>query len=72
VAMGEGGGIARFEPDGALREVVDVPASFVTSLCFGGEDMRDLYVTGVADDGGGSLFRGRAEVPGLTVPPAAV
>jgi gluconolactonase len=72
VAIGEGAGIARFDPDGSLREVVDVPASFVTSLCFGGDDMRDLYVTGVADDGGGSLFHGRAAVPGLRIPPATV
>ena len=72
VAMGEGGGIARFDPDGALGEVVDVPASFVTSLCFGGEDMRDLYVTAVADAGGGTLFHGRSDVPGLPVTPASV
>ena len=71
VAMGDGGGIARFDPDGVLGEVLDVPASFVTSLCFGGEDMRDLYVTAVADPGGGTLFRGRSDVPGLPVPPAS-
>ena len=62
VALGEGG-IARFAADGALDRMIEVPADFVTSLCFGAEDMRDLYVTGVA--GGGVLLRGRAEVPGL-------
>ena len=62
VALGEGG-IARFAADGALDRMIEVPADFVTSLCFGGEDMRDIYVTGVA--GGGVLLRGRAEVPGL-------
>jgi sugar lactone lactonase YvrE len=72
VAMGDGGGIARFDPDGSLREVVDVPASFVSSLCFGGEDMRDLYVTAVVDDVGGALLRGRADVAGAPVPPAAI
>jgi gluconolactonase len=71
VATGEGGGIAHFHPDGSLDELVDVPASFVTSLCFGGEDMRDLYVTAVADPGGGTLFRGRSDVPGLPVAPAS-
>jgi gluconolactonase len=72
VATGEGGGIARFDPDGSLGDVVEVPASFVTSLCFGGEDMRDLYVTAVADPGGGTLLRGRSDVPGLPVAPASV
>jgi xylono-1,5-lactonase len=62
VALGEGG-IARFNADGTLDRVIEVPADFVTSLCFGGDDLRDLYITGVA--GGGVLLRGRAEVPGL-------
>ena len=36
---------SRFAADGALLDIVDVPANFVTSLCFGGADRRDLYVT---------------------------
>jgi gluconolactonase len=39
VALGHGGGIARFAPDGSLAEVVDVPAEFVSSLCFAGDDL---------------------------------
>jgi gluconolactonase len=69
VALGEGG-IARFGPDGVLDRVIEVPADFVTSLCFGGDDMQDLFVTGVA--GGGVLLRGRADVPGLPVAPAVL
>jgi sugar lactone lactonase YvrE len=67
VAMGEGRAIARFEPDGALDRTLDVPADFVSSLCFGGDDMRDVYVTTV-----GALLHGRSDVPGLPVPPASV
>jgi sugar lactone lactonase YvrE len=67
VAMGEAAEIARFEPDGSLDRTVDVPADFVSSLCFGGEDMRDVYVTTV-----GALLHGRSDVPGLPVPPASV
>ena len=63
VAMGEGGAIARFEPDGSLDRTFDVPADFVSSLCFGGDDMRDVYVTTV-----GALLHGRSDVPGLPVP----
>ena len=64
VAMGEAGAIARFEPDGSLDRTFDVPADFVSSLCFGGDDMRDVYVTTV-----GALLRGRSDVPGLPAPP---
>jgi len=68
VATGEGGRIARFQADGRPDRALDVPASFVSSLCFGGSDMRDLYVT----TGDGKLLRGRADVPGLPLRPAAI
>jgi sugar lactone lactonase YvrE len=68
LALGAGAGIARFEPDGALREVIEVDTPFVSSLCFGGQDLMDLYVS----TGDGRLLRGRAEVPGLPVPLAAI
>ena len=76
VALGTGGGVGRFSREGTLDEVVDVPAGFVSSLCFGGEDMRDLYVT-TADntqdpDRQGTLFRTRLDVPGLPVAAATV
>jgi gluconolactonase len=76
VALGNGGGIARFASDGALERILDVPASFVTSLCFGGADRRDLYVT-TADNTedairGGTIFRTRAPEPGLVAPLARV
>jgi gluconolactonase len=59
VALGQGGGIGRYGADGALAEVVDVPAEFVASVSFGGEDGRDLYVATV-----GALLRTRADVAG--------
>lgn len=61
------GGLARFAPDGTLDRTVDVPADFVSSLCFGGADMCDVYVTTM-----GALLRGRSDVPGLPVPAANV
>ena len=39
------GRIVRYTPDGAVDQVVQLPASHVTCLCFGGEDLSDLYVT---------------------------
>jgi gluconolactonase len=76
VALAQGGGIARFMPDGSLGHILDVPSSFVTSLCFGGEDLRDLYITTMdnseVESRRGTLFRTRVDVPGLAVPPARV
>jgi sugar lactone lactonase YvrE len=71
VALGEGGGVARFLPDGELDELITLPASFVSSLCFGGPDMRDVLVTTadnhVSPELGGTLLRARSEVGGLAV-----
>jgi sugar lactone lactonase YvrE len=67
VALGQGGSLARFLPDGSLDRELEVPASFVSSACFGGDDRRDLYITTV-----GSVFRARVEVPGSPVPRATV
>jgi sugar lactone lactonase YvrE len=76
LALGEGGGIARVLPDGELDEVMELPASFVSSLSFGGGDMRDVLIT-TADNEidpelGGTLLRARSAVAGLTVTPVAV
>jgi gluconolactonase len=68
VAPGAAGNVVRFRPDGSLDRKLDVPASFVSSLCFGGADMRDVYIT----TGDGTLLRGRAEVPGLPLTPAVI
>ena len=66
VALADGGGVARFLPDGRLDGVADVPALMVTSVSFGGPDLRDVYVT-TADslaqpETGGAIFRARSEV----------
>jgi xylono-1,5-lactonase len=68
VATGAGASVVRFAPDGVLERTLDVPASFVSSLCFGGGDMRDLYIT-TAD---GKLLRTRSDVAGLRLTPAVI
>ena len=35
-ALGPGAGIARFAPDGALAEIVELPDEFVSSVAFAG------------------------------------
>jgi sugar lactone lactonase YvrE len=68
--------VGRFSAGGDLEEILDVPASFVSSLCFGGADGRDLFVT-TADNTedaskGGTLFRTRVDRAGLPRPRATV
>ncbi|MEE2778826.1 MAG: SMP-30/gluconolactonase/LRE family protein [Acidobacteriota bacterium] len=75
VACYGGGCVLRYGSHGALLGEVDVPAKAITSLCFGGDDRRDLYiVTADNDDAdlGGTIFRGRSPVAGLPVPLARV
>jgi sugar lactone lactonase YvrE len=76
VALYGSGCVARYRPDGAPDGSLEVPASSVTSLCFGGADRRDLYVVSAdnSDDPerGGSIFRTRVDVPGLAAPLARI
>ncbi|MGB8365937.1 MAG: SMP-30/gluconolactonase/LRE family protein [Rhizomicrobium sp.] len=72
------GVIIRVMPGGAVAAEYAVPGGHVTSLCFGGADLRDLYVTTAAPDGGaavmkrtipsaltGTIYRARADVAGM-------
>jgi len=57
--------LARYDPDGRLDRVIDVPVSYPSSICFGGPRLEHLYLTTIsrsarlegrlAHDGG--LFR---------------
>lgn len=73
IVMGPGE-IVRFKPDGAVDRRVKVPAKSVTSVAFGGPDMRDLYAVTPNNTNDralkGSVFRARSDVPGLPVPKA--
>ena len=77
VALAGGGkGVAVFGADGAMNDFVEIPLPMCTSVCFGGDDLRDLYIVsgseGAADAQSGAVFLHRASVPGLPVAPAAV
>jgi len=45
VALHGGWGLRRYSPEGEISAVVDLPVARVTSCCFGGPELRDLYVT---------------------------
>lgn len=68
VATGEGASVVRFSPDGTLDRTLKVRSPFVSSLCFGGDDMRDVFIT----TGDGRLLRGQSDIPGLVLTPARV
>ncbi len=76
VALYSAGAVARFKPDGSPDRLIEVPARAVTSLCFGGPDLRDLYVVSAdnTDDPKrlGSIFRTRSDVAGLPAPLARI
>ncbi len=76
VADAHGGRVAVFEASGKHRQDIAVPLPMVTSVCFGGDDLRDLYIVtgsrGGPHENCGSIFRTRVEVPGLPLLPARV
>ncbi len=76
VALAHGGAVAVYEPDGRLRERMPVPLPMVTSVCFGGDDLQDLYVVtgsrGGPSENCGSVFVTRAQVAGTPLAPCKV
>jgi D-xylonolactonase len=76
VADAHGGRVTVFEASGKHRQDIAVPLPMVTSVCFGGDDLRDLYIVtgsrGGPHENCGSIFKMRVDVPGLPLPPARV
>ena len=76
VADARGGRVAVFEASGAHRTDIPVPLPMVTSLCFAGDDMRDLYVVTGSDGSGredcGTVFHTRVDVAGQPLATARV
>ena len=76
VAVAHAGQVRIYAPDGSLRSQVSFPIAMVTSLCFGGEDMSDVYIVSGSDGSGrtdaGTIFRVRSDVPGVKISPARV
>jgi len=76
VAIAHGSRVDVFEPDGRRRDSIACDIPMVTSLCFGGDDLTDLYVvtgsSGTDRDDAGTVFKTSVDVPGLPVAPARV
>jgi sugar lactone lactonase YvrE len=67
IALYGGSCVRRYDEQGRLDAVLDVPAENVTSCCFGGDDGRSLFITTAAPDGNVYVTQ-----PGVTGPPAHV
>lgn len=75
VAVWGGAKVLHFLPDATLAAEIALPVSQVTSCCFGGPELRDLYITtawqGLTDDSrsreplAGGIFRSQPGVRGL-------
>jgi len=77
VAMYEGACVLQLSPAGEVLQRIEVPVQCPTMVCFGGEDLRTLYVTSAragrpqeeldADVPAGSLFSLRVKAQGMPV-----
>jgi sugar lactone lactonase YvrE len=77
VAMFEGARLLQFSPAGELLQEVPVPVRCPTMPCFGGDDLRTLYLTSAGTQRGedevrefplsGIVIAARVEVPGRQV-----
>jgi sugar lactone lactonase YvrE len=75
VAMFEGARVLRFAPDGAQTHEVRLPVRCPTMPCFGGADLKTLYITTAREKRpadelareplAGCVLQMRVEVPGL-------
>jgi len=72
VALAGGGkGVAVFDPNGSQRETIEIPDPMCTSVCFGGDDLTDLYIVsgsqGAETDQHGAVYSHKVGVAGLPV-----
>ncbi len=78
-AFYQGARVMRFAPSGEVLASYPVPAQSPTMPCFGGPDLRTLYLTTARDGSSpeqlaqyplsGGVFAMRVDVPGLAIPP---
>src|SRR5258708_9397436 len=76
VADAHGGRVAVFNADGSHAKDIALPLPIVTSLFLACDDPRDLYIVtgsrGGPHENCGSIFLMKADVAGLSLPPARV
>jgi sugar lactone lactonase YvrE len=51
IALVHAGAIARFDAQGRMTERIALPVAHPASLCFGGAELGDIFVTSISDSG---------------------
>ena len=73
---GGGKGVGVFDSSGREQDFVEIPDPMCTSVCFGGDDLKDLYIVsgsqGAESDKHGAVYSFRTGVAGVPVAPARV
>jgi sugar lactone lactonase YvrE len=73
-ALYEGQRVVRLNPEGEIVQEIKIPAKCPTMVSLGGEDMKTLFITTVANrpeeelkefPNSGAIFKARVDVPGL-------
>jgi len=71
LAVWDGSRLVRYDPSGSIEREITFPVKKVSSLTFGGDDTRDIYITTAGGDDlsangelAGALFRLRLEILG--------
>ncbi len=76
IALAFANAVVALTPDGQEAARLEIPVPMVTSLCFGGADLRDLYILTGSEGSPAHLqaciFHSRVDVPGLRPSPARV
>jgi sugar lactone lactonase YvrE len=77
VALADGGhGVGVYNADGSQSDFIEIPQDMCTSVCFGGTDLKSLYIVtgseGTGSERGGAVYRISTSVAGLPVAPARV
>ena len=76
IAMASSGEVVGVAADGSIIDRIPVEVPMVTSVCFGGAGLGDLFVVtgdrGAPKDVGAAVYRTAAPTPGLPVPDARV
>ncbi|HEY3742125.1 MAG TPA: SMP-30/gluconolactonase/LRE family protein [Bryobacteraceae bacterium] len=76
IATPHSGLVKGFSPVGAGIGSIRIPVPMVTSLCFGGADLQDMYIVsgseGLDTPNGAGIYRVRMDTPGLERPLARV
>jgi xylono-1,5-lactonase len=76
VAAPYSGLVRGFAPSGKELESIKIPVPMVTSLCFGGEDLRTMYIVsgseGLDTQLGAGVYSIRVNTPGLPRSPARI